>query len=332
VKQSGVTGDDELEEAVSRRTRHDTLQNTLVEVTATITTHGEALHELMHRATSTDPDQLNTELSTLGDRIGALEHRQSEESTHLGQQENELSRLDGSAVAAEAEADTAVITAALIEETEEYLRLEIAKNVLLTCIEEYRQTQADPVLTRAGHLFEKLTLGGFKGLEHDETGDSPTILARRNTGDLLAIDQLSEGTADQLYLALRLASLERYAEENRALPFTVDDIFMTFDDQRTSAALKVLDDMTDRFQTIVWTHHEHLVDLAHTVIPAGRIHLHKLPRFIPGARSPLQSVPTPKSASRPAQRDGDRTCRDCGTALAYAGRGRPPVRCVNCSN
>ena len=184
------------------------------------------------------------------DEISALGECQSVESARLAQQEYELSRLDGSALATVADADAAAITAALVEETEDYLQLEIAKNVLLTCMEEYRQTQADPVLARAGHLFATLTWGGFSGLEYDETGDTPTV-------DLLTADKLSEGTADQLYLALRLASLERYAEENRALPLSIDDIFMTFDNQRASAALTVLNELTDRFQIVVFTHHEH---------------------------------------------------------------------------
>jgi uncharacterized protein YhaN len=147
-------------------------------------------------------------------------------------------------------------------------------------MEEYRQAQQDPVLTRASRLFEHLTLGGYGGLELDEDGDSAIVLARRGS-ELLTADRLSEGTRDQLYLALRLASLERYAEEDRALPFIVDDIFMTFDDQRTRAALGVLDKMSDRFQTIVFTHHDHLAELAQAELPRDRVHVHRLPRFAP---------------------------------------------------
>ncbi|MGW0060555.1 hypothetical protein ACWDTT_11580 [Streptosporangium sandarakinum] len=56
----------------------------------------------------------------------------------------------------------------------------------------------------------------------------------------------------------------------------MDDIFMTFDDQRTRATLRVLEEMTGRFQMIVFTHHDHLAEL-----PEGRLHLHPLPRFRP---------------------------------------------------
>jgi hypothetical protein len=143
------------------------------------------------------------------------------------------------------------------------------------------------------------------------------VLARRSTAGLLQAEQLSEATADQLYLALRLASLERYADEDRGLPFTVDDIFMTFDDARTRAALKVLDEMADRFQMIVFTHHEHLADLARAELPSERIHLHTLPEFVPS----VPAIPRPRE---------ERTCRSCGDTIPYSGRGRPPVQCAAC--
>jgi len=62
-------------------------------------------------------------------------------------------------------------------------------------------------------------------------------IRRRNRKSL---DQLSEGTCDQLYLALRIAALEDYAKTASPLPFIADDILQTFDDARTSATLHAL--------------------------------------------------------------------------------------------
>jgi uncharacterized protein YhaN len=76
---------------------------------------------------------------------------------------------------------------------------------------------------------------------------------------------------------LRLATLERHAVAGNALPIAVDDIFMTFDERRTEAALRVLDRMADRFQIIVFTHHEHVIRSAVKELPEGRCHVHQLP-------------------------------------------------------
>ncbi|MEZ4546559.1 MAG: hypothetical protein R3B51_02035 [Thermodesulfobacteriota bacterium] len=40
---------------------------------------------------------------------------------------------------------------------------------------------------------------------------------------------MSDGTADQLYLALRIAAIEDYLERSNALPFVADDLFINFD-------------------------------------------------------------------------------------------------------
>jgi uncharacterized protein YhaN len=318
VTRTKVDSVEALDAAVRRQERHTELTTKLSELTQTITLGSQTLDQLMHEALRTDPDQLKAELAELAERITDLETRRIEQTELFMGRKTELDRLDGSALAAQAAAEAEVAGAALVEETEEYLRLEIARTILLSHIEQYRNAQQDPVLERAGQLFRELTLQRFSGLQLDQEGDSPVVLARRDTEELLHARQLSEATADQLYLALRLASLERYADEDRGLPFTVDDIFMTFDNDRTRAALKVLDEMADRFQMIVFTHHEHLVGLAREVLPQERIHVHELPEFVPVGRA---VVPQPR---------GERVCRSCGTALVYSGRGRPPVECADC--
>ena len=87
---------------------------------------------------------------------------------------------------------------------------------------------------------------------------------------------MSEGTRDQLYLALRLATLERYAEEGRAMPLLLDDVLMTFDDDRAAAALRVFDELSERFQVILLTHHAHLIEVAARTLPEQRLHVHRV--------------------------------------------------------
>jgi uncharacterized protein YhaN len=125
-------------------------------------------------------------------------------------------------------------------------------------------------------MFTQLSRGRYAGLELSDE-ERPSIRAKSSTCTLLAPTALSEGTRDQLYLALRLATLERHAVVGNALPITVDDIFMTFDEARTEAALGVLDGLADRFQVIVFTHHEHVIRSAVKELLEGRCHLHQLP-------------------------------------------------------
>ena len=55
---------------------------------------------------------------------------------------------------------------------------------------------------------------------------------------------MSEGACDQLYLALRLASLENWLDRNEPLPLIVDDILVSFDNARAAATLQVLAELS----------------------------------------------------------------------------------------
>ncbi|WP_220187977.1 ATP-binding protein, partial [Pseudonocardia pini] len=94
------------------------------------------------------------------------------------------------------------------------------------------------------------------------------------------------GTADQVFLALRLAGIRQLQAERRAaglpaVPVVLDDVLMTFDDARAAAALTVLADLAAEWQVLLFTHHEHLAPLARR---AGDVTVIDL-----GAPAPLQA-------------------------------------------
>jgi hypothetical protein len=152
----------------------------------------------------------------------------------------------------------------------QWVVLKLAAHMLNASMESYREQQADPVMTRAGELFSLLTGGRFTRLVQDYGGDDELqLLAERAGGERVPLDGLSEGTGDQLYLALRLAFLEDYSARNEPAPLVVDDIFQTFDDERTASGLSALAGTADRFQTILFTHEMSVVDIARQELGAG---------------------------------------------------------------
>src|ERR1017187_8216799 len=76
-------------------------------------------------------------------------------------------------------------------------------------------------------------------------------------------------TCDQLYFALRVASLEHYFDAHEPMPFIVDDVLLSFDDERASSALSVLNGMSAKTQVVFFTHHQHLVNLAESATQAA---------------------------------------------------------------
>src|SRR5690606_10013959 len=162
--------------------------------------------------------------------------------------------------AAQAEARRQEALADMGEIAERFVRVHAQSRLLEHITEQYRERSQGPLLARAGKLFERLTLGAYADLVIDDAGAS--LQARRADGRLVALDGLSDGTRDQLYLALRLAALELYLDNARPMPFIADDLFINYDDARTLAGLRELSDISRRTQVVFLTHHAHMVELA----------------------------------------------------------------------
>jgi uncharacterized protein YhaN len=122
-----------------------------------------------------------------------------------------------------------------------------------------------------------LTGGAFAGLQIDDEGDGPVLKGVRPDGRLVAVAGMSNGSHDQLYLALRLASLESWLQVHEPIPFVVDDILLNFDDQRALAALQALAVLSRQTQVLFFTHHRHLVELAAANLPEDVVFVHELP-------------------------------------------------------
>ncbi|WP_199860102.1 ATP-binding protein, partial [Thermobifida halotolerans] len=327
-EETGVASVAELRAAIARSTAAAKLREDVELLSTTIAKAwdgGVAAAE--DEAAEVDQDALPSRLQRLEEEIAALEDERTRALRELQEARAALERIDGSSQAALAAQEREEVLAQLSEAAEEHTRLVLAHAILVRCMEEHRQANQDPILGRAQNLFGTLTGGRFRELRAETSEDGATVLlARRDSGELLGMDLLSEGTRDQLYLALRLASLERYAAEGRSMPFVLDDVFMTFDEERTAAGLRVLDDLADRFQPVVFTHHAHLADLARDVLPEDRVHVHRLRRFTPGARTAADG-PSPAAVSARSADPPERRCRECGSSFVHRGRGRPPARC-----
>jgi uncharacterized protein YhaN len=98
---------------------------------------------------------------------------------------------------------------------------------------------------------------------------------RSVSGKLVEVDGLSDGTADQLFLALRLAAIEEHLTRTETLPCIFDDIVVNFDDGRSKTVLQVLADMARHSQILLFTHHDHIVKLAEDQIP-GQFEVYQL--------------------------------------------------------
>jgi uncharacterized protein YhaN len=264
-ERSGVASASDLAEAIElsqrRRQRQrdlDTTEQHLVE-----TGDGLTLDELVVESASEDRALLDVALTKARQEYQDQAEKQKGLVVSLKDAQRELAAIAGQADAATAASQRNEAIASMTETMERYIRVRVALVLLRWAIERFRREKQGPLLARASGLFSILTLGEFVQLvaEFDEK-DEPRLAGIRRNAKSVAVGGMSTGTADQLYLALRIAALEMHLESSLALPFIADDLLAHFDNQRAAAALRVLSDLSTHTQVLFFTHHEHLVDIA----------------------------------------------------------------------
>jgi hypothetical protein len=94
-------------------------------------------------------------------------------------------------------------------------------------------------------------------------GERSTLFGIRHGGaEAVKVDGMSDGTVDQLFLALRIAAVEDSIEHGVCVPFLADDLFINFDDERAAVGLEILAELARKTQVLFFTHHDHLTKIA----------------------------------------------------------------------
>lgn len=209
-----------------------------------------------------DVDQLAANAEKLKSRREELRLTGStliEERTLLTEELKKIDRTYGDAADIRQQLEHAL--AQQREATLEFVKTRLAADMLKRALEEFRANNEGPLISDASHIFKRLTCESYERISLAYTVDEkPFIQGERADGEKLTVDGMSDGTRDQLYLAMRLAALKIRLQSNEPMPLIVDDLLITFDDERTEAALGVLADISRLTQVILFTHHRRVLE------------------------------------------------------------------------
>jgi uncharacterized protein YhaN len=251
-----------IEESARRQDLEQRLQEAEQQLAAIAA--GRSIAELEAEARGVEPDQIPGQLELIGRQMEDSRTRLKTAEEMRITLENKLKSMEDSSDSCSASADMEAHKAEALEAAEQYIRLQLARIVLQGAVDQYREKTQGDMLIRSSELFSLLTGASFSGLklDWDDAGNVALVGVRAHTGDNVALVGMSDGTRDQLYLALRLASMELYARDHEPIPFILDDILVKFDNVRAIAAIRALAELARHTQVLLFTHHKHLVDLA----------------------------------------------------------------------
>lgn len=139
-----------------------------------------------------------------------------------------------------------------------YLTASLAVRLLDSARERYERDQQPEVMRTAGRVFAAMTGGRYTGVLAPL--DLSGISAVRADGAVRSSATLSRGTAEQLYLALRVGLIGSRGTAGAALPVLMDDVVVNFDPERRSGAVAAVAELSALHQVLFFTCHPETAD------------------------------------------------------------------------
>ncbi len=246
---AALAGDSSLENCQAQWAKDiaawDALENSRRELSQA-ERHTEALRAMVKPvAPAKEPDSLTYDAEETQRLLNEGRFAQRKNQLELGQCQGKMENI-GQESLLKARLDTLNGRIARLEDT--YYALEMAQDALHAATTELQRRFAPRIAKRAQELFSKLTLNRYQQISLTSDFSLNALAEQEDT--LRSSQWRSDGTVDQLYLALRLAVAEELTPE---APLILDDALVRFDDKRLKEALEILKEAAKTKQVILFT-------------------------------------------------------------------------------
>lgn len=209
--------------------------------------------------------ELDAERAQLRRALADAEKSRSATLREAGVADANRASLDGSSRAARLATDVEARRAELAGLVDRVAPLMIARQALGDSIARFERDNQPALLVAISALLCRITSGKWVRVAQRFSEKKLRVVDAR--GEERTFDELSTGTREQLYLAIRLAFVEGYCEKNEPLPVVMDDVFVNFDAERARGAFSTLEGLAKKTQVCFFTCHESQLTIARQVFP-----------------------------------------------------------------
>ena len=145
------------------------------------------------------------------------------------------------------------LTAQAAEAADRYVVESLAVHLLDRARERFERERQPEVVRTAGRVFSAMTGGRYTDVRVplDDSG----ISVQAAGGSIRPSAALSRGTAEQLYLALRVGLISSLGTTGAALPVLMDDVIVNFDPDRRVGAVVAIGELAALRQVVFFTCH-----------------------------------------------------------------------------
>ncbi|NTW29575.1 MAG: AAA family ATPase [Coriobacteriia bacterium] len=159
------------------------------------------------------------------------------------------------------------LRASATDAADAYVVQKLAVGLLDRARERFERERQPEVVRTAARVFSAMTQGRYTDLRVSLDSGEVVVLAADGTQRISS--QLSRGTAEQLYLALRVGLIGSLGELGRSLPVLMDDVVVNFDPERRAGAVAAVSELAAMRQVVFFTCHPETADVLVGSVPGA---------------------------------------------------------------
>ena len=200
-----------------------------------------------------DPNRLGDESARLSELHAEVDVKRSALREERGGIDTELAQLTSEEESSALRIRRSTLEERLREHAREWSRLTIAEALLEKTRQKFEQERQPSVIRYAEKFFSGVTGQRYQRL-YAPIGEQ-TITVTDAVGASKQPAELSRGTREQLYLALRFGLIREFGEHAERLPVVVDEALVNFDPERARLAAESFSQLAETNQVLVFTCH-----------------------------------------------------------------------------
>jgi uncharacterized protein YhaN len=219
-----------------------------------------------------DLDVIASRLHTIDGEIRDCQREHGAAQQELGVQRHDLAAIERDDQPMRRAAEVAGLQARLAHAVDEWAPLALADSLMTAARERFEKLHQPRMIVEVSRIFRQMTCGAYQQIECSlDQGEEHPLKVRHRDGELRNTMQLSSGTAEQLYLAIRLAYVTEYQRSSEPLPMVMDDVLVNFDEHRALQTLQLLIELSQSMQILFLTCHRRTIDLLHRLQPQADV-------------------------------------------------------------
>ena len=214
---------------------------------------GQRFEAFRESLASADPNRLGDEAARMSELHAEVDSRSNVLREERGGIDTELAQLTGEEESSALRIRKSTLEEQLREHAREWSRLTIAEALLEKTRQKFEQERQPSVIRHAQDFFSGVTGQRYQRL-YAPIGEQ-TITVTDAAGGSKQPGELSRGTREQLYLALRFGLIREFGEHAERLPVVVDEALVNFDPERARLAAESFAQLSETNQVLVFTCH-----------------------------------------------------------------------------